>query len=95
MFKVGKVLNYYKKIDVLIVELSSGLSVGDIVKVYKDGEEIFTKDINKIILNQQDIPFAKLGDVVALPLEDVEEKAKERIQKGSEVYRLGQLGARS
>lgn len=91
MFKVGKVINYYKGIDVLIIQLSSGLSVGDKIRVYKNGEEIFVKKVDKILVNNQKIPFAKSQDVVALSLEDVGEE-KEKIQKGSEVYREGTVG---
>lgn len=91
MFKVGKVINYYKGIDVLIIQLSSGLSVGDKIRVYKNGEEILVKKVDKILVNNQNIPFAKSQDVVALSLEDVGEE-KEKIQKGSEVYREGTVG---
>ncbi|MFZ3301314.1 MAG: hypothetical protein WA152_01215 [Microgenomates group bacterium] len=94
MFKVGKVINYYKGIDILIVQLSSDLSVGDTIKVYKDGEELFKNKIQKILVNNQNIPFAKSGDVIGLSLEDVGQE-KEKIQKGAEVFRLGQLGIRS
>lgn len=92
MFKVGKVLNFYEKIGITIVELSSGLTVGDKIKVYKDGECLFTQKIDEIIMNQKKIPFAKMGDVVALSLitDDIC-----KIQKGSEIFRLGELGARS
>lgn len=91
MFKVGKVINYYKGIDVLIIQLSSGLSVGDKIRLYKNGEEILVKKVDKILVNNQNIPFAKSQDVVALSLEDVGEE-KEKIQKGSEVYREGTVG---
>lgn len=94
MFKVGKVINYYKGIDVLIVNLSSGLSVGDKVKIYRNGEEIVNKEVDKILINNQNIPFAKSGDVVGLSLEDVGPE-KEKIQKGCEVYREGTVGSRS
>lgn len=73
-----------------IVELSSGLTVGDKIKVYKDGECILTQKVDEIIMNQKKIPFAKMGDVVALSLIT---DGIYKIQKGSEVFRLGQLGA--
>lgn len=92
MFKVGKVLNYYQKINVTIVELSGSLTVGDKIKVYRDGECILTQKIDEIIMNQVKVPFAKLGDVVALSL-IIDDVCK--IQKGSEIFRLGELGIRS
>lgn len=88
MFKVGKVIRYYEKIGVTIVELSSNLTVGDKIKVFKDGREILSQSIDAIKVNQENLPFAKAGDVVALILND-------KVQKGSEIFRLGELGVRS
>lgn len=85
MFKIGKVINYYEKIGITIVKLSSPLSVGDKIKFYKDGELILYQQIDRIIMNQKNIPFANPHDVVALVLND-------KVQKGSEVYKTGQLG---
>lgn len=89
MFKIGKVINFYEKIGITIVSLSGNLAVGDTIKIFKDGEEILSQSVDKIILDRQNIPFAKAGDVVGLLL-DVSKK----IQKGSEVYRQGVLGTR-
>lgn len=88
MFKIGKVINFYEKIGFTIIELNGNLTVGDKIKVYKDGECKLTQKIDTIVMNQQNVPFAKQGDVIALALD-------EKIQKGSEVFRLGELGARS
>jgi hypothetical protein len=87
MFKIGNVINYYEKIGVTIVKITGNLTVGDKIKVYKDGDQILFQQIDKILSNQTNIPFAKPGDVVGLVLD-------EKIQKGSEVYRVGELGAR-
>ena len=85
MFKIGKVLNYYQKINITIVELSGNLTVGDKIKVYKDGKLVLYQKIDKIIANQKNIPFAKTGDVVALEL-------NEEVQKGSDIFREGRMG---
>ncbi|MEK7536510.1 MAG: hypothetical protein AAB559_01855 [Patescibacteria group bacterium] len=88
MFKIGKVINYYEKIGITIVKLSAPLSVGDKIKFYKDGELILYQQIERIIMNQKNIPFANSKDVVALVLD-------EKVQKGSEVYKTSQLGTSS
>lgn len=88
MFKIGKVINYYEKIGIVIIELSGNLTVGDEIKVYKDGQEVLFQKIDKILINQKSVDFASSKDVVALHL-------NEKVQKGSEVYRKGQLGVRS
>lgn len=85
MFKIGKVINYYEKIDITIVKLSASLSVRDKIKFYKDGELVLYQQIDRIIMNQKDVPFANPQDVVALVL-------NEKIQKGTEVYKTSQLG---
>jgi sulfate adenylyltransferase subunit 1 (EFTu-like GTPase family) len=82
MFKVGKVISYYEKIGITVVELSGNLTVGDTILVYKDGEEVLKQYVDQIVMDQKKIPFAKHGDVVALVLND-------KVQKGSEVYRQG------
>ncbi len=91
MFKIGKILNYYKKINITIVELSGSLTVGDKIKVFKDGECILTQKIDEIIMDQKKVPFAKAKDVIALVLINDEEN----LQKGAEIFRLGELGVRS
>lgn len=85
MFKIGKVINYYEKIDITIVKLSASLSVRDKIKFYKDGELVLYQQIDRIIMNQKDVPFANPQDVVALVL-------NEKIQKGTEVYKTSRLG---
>jgi sulfate adenylyltransferase subunit 1 (EFTu-like GTPase family) len=87
MFKIGKVINYYEGIGITIVELSSTLSVGDTIKVYRNGDEILTHKITEIILNQKNVDSANSKDVIALHL-------NEKVQKGSEIYRTGSLGVR-
>lgn len=85
MFKIGTVINYYEKIGVTVIQLTSNLTIGDEIKIYKDGQLVLIQKVDKIIMNQQNITFAKSKDVIAL-------KLNEKVQKGSEIYRQGQLG---
>ena len=80
MFKIGQVINYYEKIGISVIELTGNLTVGDTIKIYKDGELILTQRVDQIVMNQLSVPFAKREDVIALQL-------NEKVQKGSEVYR--------
>jgi len=88
MFKIGKVINNYEKIGITVVELTGNLSTGDKIKFYKDGELVLFQQIDRIIMNQKNIPFANTKDVVALVL-------NEKVPKGSEIYKTGQLGSSS
>ncbi len=87
MFRIGKVINYYEKIGVTIVELSGNLAVGDTIKIFKDGEEILVQKINEILLNQKSVVSAERHDMVALHL-------NANVKKESEVYKVSLLGAR-
>ncbi len=88
MFKIGTIINYYDKIGIAIVKLSANLTVGDNIRVFKDGKLVLEQRVTSIQSNYTKIPFAKAKDVVALTL-------NEKVQKGSEVFRLGQLGTSS
>lgn len=88
MFKIGKVVNYYEKIGVTVVELTGNLAVGDTIKIYKDGEEILDQKIEEILLNQKSVLSAERRDVVALHL-------NANVKKESEVYKVSVLGIRS
>ena len=46
MFKIGKVINYYEKIGITIIALTGNLTLGDKIKVFKDG--VLWKTINEI-----------------------------------------------
>ena len=85
MFRIGKVINYYENIGVTIVELMGTLSVGDTIKVYKDGEEVLVQKITEILVNQKNVDSASPKDVIALHL-------NEKVKKGSEIYKTGSLG---
>jgi len=56
MFKVGKVVHFYDKIGVAIVELDGTLSVGDKIKFTRGGEDLF----------EENVASAKKGDVIGL-----------------------------
>lgn len=87
MFRIGKVISYYENIGVTIVELMGTLSVGDTIKVYKDGEEVLVQKITEILVNQKNVDTASPKDVIALHL-------NEKVKKGSEIYKTGSLGVR-
>lgn len=87
MFKIGKVTNYYENIGVTVVALTGNLAVGDVIKIYKDGEEILEQKIDEILLNQKSVVSADRHDVIALHL-------NAKIKKESEVYKISLLGVR-
>lgn len=59
---IGKVVHYYDKLGVAIIDLSTGgLKVGDEVK-FKHGEEEFTQKVESLQVDHKDVDSAKKGD---------------------------------
>jgi putative protease len=78
--EVGKVVHYYDKLGVAIVELSAGLAVGDTIKVTR-GEGEFEQPVTSMQVEHESVTSAKRGDAVGIK---VAQKAKE----GAVVYRV-------
>lgn len=70
---VGKVVHYYDKAGVAIVELSGKIAVGDTVK-FKHGEDEFEQEIASMQIEHGAVEAAKKGDAVGIK---VDQKAKE------------------
>lgn len=71
--QVGKVTHYYDKIGVAIVNLSSLLSIGDLIKVVGKGGD-FTQKVSSMQIEHENVEKARKGDVVGIK---VEQKVKE------------------
>ncbi|TSC77652.1 MAG: hypothetical protein G01um101424_275 [Parcubacteria group bacterium Gr01-1014_24] len=72
---VGKVTHYYDKIGVAIVELATGLKVGDKVKFEGHGSD-FEQTVSSMQVEHQEVKQAKKGEVVGL---QVTKKVKEGV----------------
>ena len=59
---VGKVVHYYDKLGVVIIDLSSGgLKIGDEVK-FKRGDEEFNQKIESLQVEHENVDSVKKGD---------------------------------
>lgn len=59
---IGKVVHYYDKLGVAIIDLASGgLKVGDEVK-FKRGDEEFSQKVESLQVEHQDVEKVKKGD---------------------------------
>jgi len=81
MFKVGKVIHYYDKLQVAIVELAAELSVGDKIKFVRGGEDLFEQNVDSIQIEHEKKESAKKGEVVGL-------KVEKELKEGAEVFKL-------
>ena len=62
---VGKVIHYYDKIGVAIIELGKALKTGDVVKFVK-GDDEFEQTIDSMQIEKAVIESAKKGDVIGV-----------------------------
>lgn len=76
---VGKVVHYYDKLGVAIVDLGSGgLKVGDEVK-FKRGDEEFTQKVESLQVDHKEVDSVKKGDSFGL-------KVDQPTKVGTELY---------
>lgn len=76
--KIGKVVHYYDKIGVAIVDLNDNLKLGDTV-TFKKGDDEKTETVESIQIERAAVESAKKGDVVGI-------KVNEPLKEGTEVY---------
>lgn len=76
---VGKVIHYYDKLGVAIVDLKSGkMKVGDEIK-FKKGDEEFSQKIETLQIDHESVDSVKKGDSFGL-------KVDKPTKPGTEVY---------
>jgi hypothetical protein len=65
---IGKVVHYYDRIGVAIVELAEAIRLGDLVRL-KRGKAEFTQKISSLQINHQPIEHAAKGQVVGIKVD--------------------------
>ncbi|MBI2334267.1 hypothetical protein HYU96_00515 [Candidatus Daviesbacteria bacterium] len=76
---IGKVVHFYDKLGVAIVDLASGgLKIGDEVK-FKRGEEEFNQKIESLQVDHESVEKVKKGDSFGL-------KVDKPTKPGTEVF---------
>ena len=75
---VGKVIHYYDKIGVGIIEFSAALKVGD--NVHFKGKHVdFSQSVGSMQVEHEQVEKAKKGDVVGM-------KVDQKVQDGDLAY---------
>jgi len=69
MKPIGKVIHYYDKIGVAIIELRSGLKIGDRVRIERD-EKGFEEEVKSMQVEHKDVKKAKKGDLVGIEVSE-------------------------
>ncbi|QQG43322.1 MAG: hypothetical protein HYW45_03945 [Candidatus Daviesbacteria bacterium] len=76
---IGKVVHYYDKLGVAIIDLETGgLKMGDQVK-FKHGEEEFTQKVESLQVDHENVESVKKGDSFGV-------KVDNPTKPGTEVY---------
>lgn len=78
---VGKVSHYFSHINVAVVDLSSGLSVGDTIRIVGGEDTDFNQAVSSMEEDHVKLEKAKAGQSVGL-------KVKEKVREGHKVYKL-------
>jgi translation initiation factor IF-2 len=77
---VGKVAHFFDKINVVAVELTGTLRIGDIIEIVNDEERIRLQ-VQTMQIDRKDVKEAGKGDDVGI-------KVDQKVKAGSEVYRI-------
>jgi len=77
---IGEVTHYFNNIDVVIVEFSKAMNVGDSIR-FKGATTDFTHKIESMQFDHKDIDKAKKGQEVGI-------KVGERVRTGDKVYKV-------
>lgn len=75
---IGKVIHYYGKLGVAIIELSEPLKVGQTVH-FKGAHDDFTQEVSELQYEHQAIPEGKAGQQVGL-------KVTQKVHENDQVF---------
>lgn len=77
---IGKVIHYFGKIGVAVIELTDTLKVGETIKIV-GGESEFTQEVESMEIEHKKIKEAKAGDKIGL-------KVNQKVREGYKVYKI-------
>ena len=77
---VGKIIHFYNKINVAVVELSDNLKQGDDIIIEGHGKEV-TQKVASMQIEHQEIPLAKKGQSIGM-------KTADAVKEGDLVFKL-------
>lgn len=77
---IGKIVHFYGRLDVGIIELSDGLKVGDTIHI-KGHTSDFTQQVSSMQLEHGDIAEAKAGDAIGI-------KVDQKVHEQDSVYKV-------
>ncbi|MFA5742456.1 MAG: hypothetical protein WCX77_01570 [Candidatus Paceibacterota bacterium] len=79
--QIGKILHYFDKISVAVVELDGELIVGDVIRIIGGVETDFKQAVESMELEHEKISKAKKGQAIGMEL-------KGKAREGYKVYKI-------
>jgi len=79
---IGKVIHYFDKIQVAIVELKDKIKIGDKIKIKGHNKE-FEQEVISLQIEHKNVKEAKKGETVGM-------KVIEKVKEGDEVYLIAE-----
>lgn len=78
---IGRITHYFSNIEVAVIDLSSPLKVGDLVRVVGGQETDFEQKISSMQIDHEEVKSAKKGDAIGT-------KINEKVHEGYKVYKI-------
>jgi len=78
---IGKITHYFSNIEVAVIDLSSALEEGDIIRITGGEDTDFTQDVKSMQIEREKIKTAKKGDSIGI-------KVKEKVREGYKVFKV-------
>jgi len=78
--EIGKIVHFFDKISVGIIELSDGLKIGDKIRI-KGHASDFTEDVSSMEIEHVTVTEAKSGDAVGI-------KVSQKAHQNDKVYKV-------
>lgn len=78
--QIGKIVHFYPKISVAVVELSGTIRIGDRIKIEGHGKS-FEQEVASMQIEHKPIEEAKAGQAIGL-------KVEQPVKEGDIVYKL-------
>lgn len=79
--QIGKVVHYFDKIGVAVIELASSLKKGEEIRIIGGEATDFNQTVESMQVEHKDKKKAKKGDEVGI-------KVKEKVREGYKVFKV-------
>ncbi len=77
---VGKIIHFYPKISVAVIELTDALKVGDKISIERSGQS-FEQSVDSIQIEHENIASGKKGQAIGL-------RVSSPTKEGAQVYKI-------